>query len=120
MSNIAENIRRIRTALGYSQDFVANKMHMSQQTYSLLERNPEEASLSRLRDLAGVLQVEFLALIGEDETFVQTNLHQSGGNAATKMVVNEQAGSEEFIRHLQSEIEYLRQENQQLLKKVKS
>jgi transcriptional regulator with XRE-family HTH domain len=108
---IAENVRKIRMALGYSQEYVAKKMHMSQQSYSQLERHPEESSLTRLKNLSEVLQVSLLSLIGEDETYVQTNLNQSGGHAATKMVFHQGANSEVFIQHLQEEIAHLRKEN---------
>jgi transcriptional regulator with XRE-family HTH domain len=115
--SIAENVRKIRMALGYSQEYVAKKMHLSQQSYSQLERHPEEASLKRLKSLAEVLQVPLLALIGEDETYVQTNLNQTGGQAATKMVIHQTTHSESFIQHLQDEIAHLRKENLLLIGK---
>jgi transcriptional regulator with XRE-family HTH domain len=118
MSYIAENIRKIRSALGYSQEYVAKRMHMSQQTYSNLERSPEDCSLKRLKELAGILKIELITLIGEDETLNQTNLHQTGGNAATKMIINEASDTTELILQLKSEIDYLRTENSQLLRKI--
>jgi transcriptional regulator with XRE-family HTH domain len=73
MTTLSEHIRKLRVAQGFSQDYVAKRLHMSQQTYSLIERRPEECALSRLKDLAKILNVEFLALIGEDEAMIQTN-----------------------------------------------
>jgi transcriptional regulator with XRE-family HTH domain len=119
MENLSDHIRILRIAQGFSQDYVAKRLHVSQQSYSLIERSPEECSLNRLKDLAKILNVEFLALIGEDETIIQTNVNQSGGNAATKMVVQNSADQSELILHLKSEIEYLRNENTQLLFKLK-
>jgi transcriptional regulator with XRE-family HTH domain len=115
--SIAENVRKIRVALGYSQEFVAKKLHMSQQTYSQLERHPEETSLKRLKQLAEVLQVSLLALLGEDQTYVQTNLNQTGGNAATKMVIHNSAHTENYVIHLEEEIAHLRKENLLLIGK---
>lgn len=114
---IAENVRKIRVALGYSQEFVAKKLHMSQQTYSQLERNPEETSLKRLKQLAEVLQVSLLALLGEDQTYIQTNLNQTGGHAATKMVIHHSAHTEAYVNHLEEEIAHLRKENLLLIGK---
>ncbi len=115
MVNLSEHIRKLRVAQGFSQDYVAKRLHMSQQSYSLIERSPEECALSRLKDLAKILNVEFLALIGEDEAMIQTNVNQSGGNAATKMVIQNANDHTELIAHLKSEIDYLRQENAQLI-----
>lgn len=45
---------KIRGALGCSQEYVAKKMHLSQQSDSPLERHPEEAPLTRLKNLSEV------------------------------------------------------------------
>lgn len=118
MFRLSDHIRKLRVAQGFSQDYVAQRLHISQQAYSLIERNPQECSLRRLKDLAKILHVEFLALIGEEETLIQANLNQSGGNAATKMIVQNNKDQGDLIAHLSSEIAYLRKENLHLLQSV--
>jgi transcriptional regulator with XRE-family HTH domain len=120
MIQLAEHVRTLRVAQGYSPEYVAKRLHVSQQSYSLIERNPEECSFKRLKELAQVLNVEFLTLIGEEETFIQTNLNQSGGNAATKMVVQAGEGFAELVSYLKSEVEHLRNENSGLLKMLEA
>jgi transcriptional regulator with XRE-family HTH domain len=85
MQDISENIRKIRVAQGYSQEFIAKKLGVSQQTYSQLERNAEEASLRKLKELAKILNVEFLTLINGEEKFIQTKKRKSfvGGRWST-------------------------------------
>jgi transcriptional regulator with XRE-family HTH domain len=46
--NISETIRLIRESKGYSQDFVASKLYITQQAYSRLEKNPENMTLKSL------------------------------------------------------------------------
>ena len=118
MQDISENIRKIRVAQGFSQEFIAKKLGVSQQRYSQLERNPEDASLGKLKALAKILNVEFLTLIDEEETYIQTNLNQQGGNTATKMIIH--TTQEEYINHLKNEIQYLRKEVSLLIEKTRA
>ena len=88
--NISETIRLIREKKGYSQDFVASKLFFTQQSYSRLERNPENMTLSRLRDLAKILDVSLLTLLGEEDVYLVQNIIQQGGDAASKLVLNQE------------------------------
>ncbi|MFP5471374.1 MAG: helix-turn-helix domain-containing protein [Bacteroidia bacterium] len=82
---LSDHIRHLREKMGYSQEYVAERMKISQQMYSQIEKNPERASLSRLKDLAFSLQVGLVTLLNEDEFFVQQNYNQQGGNTASQM-----------------------------------
>lgn len=84
----SETIRLIRESRGYSQEFVANKLGITQQAYSLGEKNPDSMTLKRFRQLSKVLDVPLITLLGEDNVFVQQNYNQNGGHAAAQMIVN--------------------------------
>ena len=108
--SISENIRLIRESQGYSQDYVAIKLDITQQAYSAIEKNPERATLSRLKEIAEILQVPLVTLLGEDEINLQQNFHQAGGNAAT-IFKNISSGSEvyeKWIAELKEEVHFLR------------
>jgi transcriptional regulator with XRE-family HTH domain len=108
--SISENIRLIRESQGYSQDYIAIKLDITQQAYSVIEKNPERATLSRLKEIAAILQVPLVTLLGEDEINLQQNFHQSGGNAAT-IFKNISSGSEvyeKWIAELKEEVHFLR------------
>ncbi len=108
--SISENIRLIRESQGYSQDYVAIKLEITQQAYSAIEKNPERATLSRLKEIAAILQVPLVTLLGEDEINLQQNFHQAGGNAAT-VFKNVSSGSEvyeKWIAELKEEVQFLR------------
>lgn len=108
--SISENIRLIRESQGYSQDYVAIKLDITQQAYSAIEKNPERATLIRLREIATVLQVPLVTLLGEDEIIIQQNFHQAGGNAATvfKNIANGTEVYEKWINELKEEVHFLR------------
>jgi transcriptional regulator with XRE-family HTH domain len=110
--NISENIRFIRESLGYSQEYIASKLQLTQQAYSNIEKNPEKTTLKKLKEIARVLDVDFITLINEDSTYVQQNFNQQGGNAATKMNLTSSLPEKEIysilINQLKEEITFLR------------
>lgn len=61
---ISDIIRKYRIERGYSQEFVANKLHLTQQAYAVIEKNPEKASYSRLKEISEILNVDFGVLLG--------------------------------------------------------
>lgn len=108
---VGENIRLIRENLGYSQEYVATQLGITQQTYSNIEKNPDKATLKRLKEIARVLQVSFVTLLGEDDVYIQQNFHQQGGNAATQMNVatSEKEIYEKYIEDLKEQVDFFKQ-----------
>jgi len=76
-------VRILRESNGFSQEYVASKLSLTQQAYSNLEKNPENASIKRMKELAQIFSVPVTSLIGESESYVQQNFQQQGGQAAT-------------------------------------
>ncbi len=106
-------IRLIRESNGFSQEFVAAKLEITQQAYSNIEKNPENSSIKRLKQISEVLSVPVTSLIGETEHYIQQNFQQQGGQAATIIHVqgipeNERQLYERYIEQLKSEIQMLK------------
>lgn len=80
-------IRMLREGIGYSQDYVAKKLNITQQAYSKIEKNPDNATLERLKQLSEVLGVKVNSIVGDDDMYIQQNFHQQGGNASTVMYI---------------------------------
>ena len=110
---ISDNIRLMREYMGFSQEYIADKLGITQQAYSQIEKNPEKTTLKRLKDIADILQVNLVTLLGEEETYILQNFNQSGGNAATQMNVtpsnNEREIYDRLISELKEEILFLRE-----------
>jgi transcriptional regulator with XRE-family HTH domain len=92
---------------------VASKLEITQQAYSNIEKNPENASVKRLRKLSEVFSVPVTSLIGETEQYIQQNFQQQGGQAATVIHVqgipeHERQLYERLIEELKSEIQLLK------------
>jgi transcriptional regulator with XRE-family HTH domain len=108
-----DTIRLLREARGLSQKQMADKLGITQQAYSNVEKKPDRATLERLRQIAQILQVELITLLGEEDTYILQSFNQSGGNAATQMNITPSAGErdiyEKLIISLKEEIAFLRE-----------
>ncbi len=105
-------IRMLREGIGYSQDYVAKKLNITQQAYSKIEKNPDNATLERLKQLSEVLGVKINSIVGDDDMYIQQNFHQQGGNASTVMYITGLADRErealvQQIGSLQKQIDLL-------------
>ena len=104
----------VRESINLSQEYVASKLNISQQAYSQLEKNPDNITVGRMREISNVLGVPFNTLVGEDDLYTQQNYNQQGGNAGTVMYVqgmadNERKVYESRIQDLKDQIELLHQ-----------
>lgn len=108
-----DTIRLLREARRLSQKQMADKLGITQQAYSNLEKKPERATLERLRQIAQILQVELITLLGEEDTYILQSFNQSGGSAATQMNITPSIGEREIydklIVSLKEEIAFLRE-----------
>jgi transcriptional regulator with XRE-family HTH domain len=108
--NSINRIKEIRESQGLSQEAVAYQLKISQQAYSRIEKNPDTASLKRLRDLSSVFGVSLASLVGEEDTYIQQNFQQQGGHASSvinvhgTMNVVEKEIYEEHIKDLRQQI----------------
>jgi transcriptional regulator with XRE-family HTH domain len=101
-------VRMLREGIGFTQEYVANKLEISQQAYSKLEKNPDSATLERLKQLSEVLGVNINSIVGDDDMYIQQNFHQQGGNASTVMYVTGLADRERNL--MLQQIESLEQQ----------
>jgi transcriptional regulator with XRE-family HTH domain len=102
----------LREGIGLSQEYVAEKLNITQQAYSKMEKNPKNATLERLQQLSEVLGVKINSIVGDDDMYIQQNFHQQGGNASTVMYITGLADREreallQQISNLQKQVEVL-------------
>ena len=71
-----------------SQEAVAYQLNISQQAYSRIEKNPDAASLKRLRDLSRAFGVSLNSLIDDDYTHLKQNFEQEGGSSSSILHVH--------------------------------
>ncbi len=81
-------LKRTREKRGYSQEFLAEELKISQSAYSDLENNKTKLNLQRLQKIAEVLKTDIFELLssGDPVTF---NDNQKGGVANNAFVINQ-------------------------------
>jgi len=64
MKDFADNLKRFREQKGFTRKDMADRLKMSQQAYGCYELNKREPDLTRLRDIADLLEVSVDDLTG--------------------------------------------------------
>ncbi len=70
---IGKNIRKFRELKGYSQEYMANEMELTQTSYAKLESNSTKISVERLFTIAKLLETDVADIL---ELNKQTIYHQ--------------------------------------------
>ncbi|GAL69183.1 helix-turn-helix domain-containing protein [Jejuia pallidilutea] len=112
---VGEKIRKIRTLKGLSQDFVAEKLNISQVAYSDIENNKTKLSLERLEEISTIFKIPLNDIISFDEKNIFNNTfnNTSKGFFNTRKVINDNFENErkaylDQIASLKDQITYLR------------
>lgn len=108
--NVTDKIKSIRMNKGYSQEFMASKIGVSQRAYSKIENEETKLDIDKLLKISDILEVEPSELLSGE--FNQTN-NFNNYKTITNAVVNNYAKAQdefnkELIQLLKEEIENLR------------
>jgi len=76
--NIGEKIKKVRQLKGYKQEFLAEKLGVSQKQYSLYESADSNLEWHTIEKIASALEIDAIKLVGFDETQIFNNCTQSG------------------------------------------
>jgi transcriptional regulator with XRE-family HTH domain len=72
---VYQNIRKIRTMLGFSQQYIADELGITQKHYSQIESGKVDISLSMLLRIAELLNITPTALLGISEERIFNNIN---------------------------------------------
>ena len=92
---VGESIRKFREFKGYKQETLAEHLKISQASYSKLENDEQEITLSRLKEIADFLQVDIEDIISFDKRVFFNNSSNSGNVNTT---INDVKLLDEIIR----------------------
>lgn len=109
-ANIGDKIRKVRELKGFSQDFMAGKLEMSQRAYSKIENNDIKLDWGRIEDISKILEIEPIDLVSFDDNLVFNNCTNSGkAHIMNNNFPDELKKSyEDRIDHLKKEVLFLR------------
>ena len=100
--SIGGKLRKLRQNKGYSQEYMAEILEISQKTYSNMENEKATISVTTLKKLAKELDVDLLELLSDGKVIVQYNTSQD--TSTFNGVVNQNT-SEEIINNYKQIIE---------------
>lgn len=78
MNNISFNIRRIREQKGFSQEYLADKLDISQASYARLENEDTKITVDRLLRIAEILETEVIDFFNTTKSGIQTQNNYDG------------------------------------------
>ncbi|NJO14592.1 MAG: helix-turn-helix transcriptional regulator [Thioploca sp.] len=113
-----ERIRLMRTANGWSQEEIAEKLHMSLNAYGCIERGETRPNLNRLEQIAQILGVKLEELVS-DRNILNFGIDSSNFNnwyntSPSEQLIELQHELEKsrlLLEQKDKEIEYLKQQN---------
>jgi len=130
---VATKIRSLRHSKGYSQDYVAAKLNISQNTYSKIESGQTKLTVDRAKQIADLYEIEPEFFFQNDASIVNYNngtyskaianiytetYHESPNlSEETRQLIADQR---EQIKFLMEELENCRKERQQFLSLISS
>lgn len=76
--NIGEKIKKVRQLKGYKQEYLAERIGISQKQYSLYESSDSNLEWQTTEKIAKALEIDAVKLVGFDETQIFNNCAQSG------------------------------------------
>ncbi len=113
MSNeVGKKIRVLREKLGYSQEYMAVQLDLSQSSYGRLEQLDDRLNIPLLKKISEILNVSVASLIDEKTGRFNVQLNNQHAYNDVQKVVNSDS---EHVDSLRKEIEFLKE---LILKKI--
>jgi len=77
VNDIRERIKKIRVEKGYSQEYMADRLNISQNAYHKLERGHTRINLQKFLEISKILEVETSELInGPEYVYIFSKYYQ--------------------------------------------
>uniref|UniRef100_UPI00404A7419 helix-turn-helix transcriptional regulator n=1 Tax=Flavobacterium sp. TaxID=239 RepID=UPI00404A7419 len=102
---LGQKLRKLRFENGYSQEYIAQCLNLSQKTISNMENDKTTITLNTLKKISNELDVDLLELLSESKVVVQ---HNNSHDTSTFNGVVNNIAPEELILQLKERIEDLK------------
>lgn len=109
---IGNKIKKVRELKNYTQDYMAQRLEMSQAGYSKIESDESDISFTKLNLISEILEVKLEDLISFDEKYVFNIMNNQIGikdlNLPSAISGQERKLFEDQIQQLKDEVTFLR------------
>ena len=113
MNNLGFNIKRIRDQKGYSQEFMASKLNISQASYARMESQEIKVSVDRLQKIADILETDVSVFLDSAKLTIQNQTNNEGayGNGYIgNLYIENKETLKQLIQTLKNENDHLKGE----------
>jgi transcriptional regulator with XRE-family HTH domain len=104
---IGNKLRKLRMEKGYSQEYLAEVLEVSQKTYSNMENNKSSISIETLKKIAEEYKIDLIELLSDDRVIVQNNSSRESSTFQGGIIINHM--SEELFNQMKERIEELKE-----------
>jgi transcriptional regulator with XRE-family HTH domain len=80
MPAIGNKVKKLRELKGYKQEYMAERLGITQQSYSKLESEKTDIPFSRIEQLAEIFEMKPEELVGFDAQYVFNNYGENKGH----------------------------------------
>lgn len=116
-ATIGKRIRKYREERGFSQEEVAEKLHISRSTYQRIENGETNSWVNHIENICTSLEINMDELLKPEEGFTQINKENSSSDNAYNNMIQNQTNNynsseklieqyEERIKELKEQVEY--------------
>jgi transcriptional regulator with XRE-family HTH domain len=98
MFQAGQNIKAIRELKNFTQDYVASQLNMSISNYSNIETGKTDITITRLQQIAQVLEIDFLQIIFLNRSHI---LNTGNPSYSSDLPVHQPEIRDALIRQLQ-------------------
>ena len=112
---VGSKIRTIRTLKGFSQEYMSERLKISQTSYSDIENDKTKINLERIQEIAAIFEMHINDLLSFDANQVFNNTFNENSKGFFKVkkffnesFENERTAYKQQIETLKEEIVYLR------------
>lgn len=108
MNKIGFNIRKIRESKGFSQDYMANVLDISQASYARIENEDTKVTVDRLYKIAEVLDTNIIDFFNTDSITIQNqNNYEGSYGLVQNLTVENKEIYEKLLKSKDEQIEVL-------------
>lgn len=100
MDNIGFNIRKIREQKGFSQEYMANVLNISQASYARMESEETKITVERLQKIAEILETSVIDFFNSDKFTIHNQNYEGayGNGYVQNLNVENKEATEKLIK----------------------
>lgn len=117
-TTVGNKLKKIRKQKGWSQEIVADKLHISQSAYARIETGESNSWATHLETICTVFEIQPEELLRQDTVVINHN--QQGGNSNNAYIINQLSEKliEQYEYRLKEKDEIIIELREQLKKNI--